>query len=228
MSDVNAGELFAALAKAQGIMGAAHKDKTNPHFRSKYADLASCWDACREPLAANGLCVIQTTDPSEGYVVVVTTLGHSSGISVASRTSVPMDKKNAHGFGAALTYARRYGLMAMVGICPGEDDGNKASGVKEEKPWRQTKEGRAIAKLFAKCPNVDAGQVRTDLDNGANRVEVLAWLKAESKRKPEGCAHPKASHVKDKKGAVSCCACGQILEPAVAAGAVGDNHPDAF
>ena len=53
------GKLVMALAKAQGQIKAAPKDSDNPFFKSKYADLASVWEACREPLAKNGLAVIQ-------------------------------------------------------------------------------------------------------------------------------------------------------------------------
>jgi len=127
------GALFSALSKAQGQMATAHKDKQNPHFRSSYADLASCWDACRVPLAANGLCVLQLTEPHPKAAVVVTILGHGeSGQWVSARTAVPTDKPTAHGLGAATTYARRYGLSALLGIAPAEDDGNSASGLQPQ------------------------------------------------------------------------------------------------
>jgi hypothetical protein len=121
-------ELFGALAKAQAIMAGAKKDATNPHFKSKYADLASVWDACREALTANGLAVIQTTEPSEGAEVRVhTTLAHSSGQHISGVIAIPVNKNDAQGYGSALTYARRYALAAMVGIAPADDDGNAAS-----------------------------------------------------------------------------------------------------
>jgi len=72
-------DLAAALSKAQGEITGALKDSANPFFKSKYADLASCWDACRTQLSKNGLAVIQTTEKVETGVCVVTTLTHASG-----------------------------------------------------------------------------------------------------------------------------------------------------
>lgn len=131
------GALAAALAKAQGAMTAAAKDKSNPAFgaKSKYADLASTWDACRTPLAANGLAVVQQVATVQEGVRVTTTLIHSSGEWMRDRLTMPVEKRTAHGVGSAITYARRYALQAMVGIAAGDDDdGNEASGVNKDAP----------------------------------------------------------------------------------------------
>src|SRR5262245_42816044 len=121
------GELATALAKAQGSIQAAKKDSFNPHFKSSYADLASVWEACREPLSSNGLAVVQVPEAGEQSVTVTTTLYHSSGQWIRSRLTVPVGQDTAQGIGSALTYARRYGLAAMVGVAPDEDDGNAAA-----------------------------------------------------------------------------------------------------
>ncbi len=121
------GALGKALSLAQGAMEGAKKDSENPHFRSKYADLASVWAACRAPLAANGLAVIQTTVPEQGGVLVVTTLVHESGEWVRGRLFMPAAKQDAQGFGSACTYARRFALAAIVGIAPEDDDANAAA-----------------------------------------------------------------------------------------------------
>lgn len=121
-------ELAAALAKAQASMVGAKKDTANTFFKSKYADLASCWDAARAALPPNGLCVIQTTRASEKEeVVVITTLAHESGEWISGELSLPVNKADAQGYGSALTYGRRYGLCAIVGIAPEDDDGNAAT-----------------------------------------------------------------------------------------------------
>ena len=121
-------ELAAALSKAQGAMKGAVKDSSNPHFKSKYADLSSVWDACRKVLAANGLSVIQTPEESERQEVrISTTLLHSSGQWITSTYAIPVTKADAQGYGSAITYARRYSLAAMVGVAPEDDDGNAAS-----------------------------------------------------------------------------------------------------
>jgi hypothetical protein len=121
-------ELAAALAKAQGQIKSAAKDKTNPHFKSKYADLASVWDAIREPLSTNGLSVTQLYSNTQDSVIVVTMLLHASGQWIKSRGSMPVAQKTAQGFGSSLTYLRRYSLSALVGVAADEDDdGNAAS-----------------------------------------------------------------------------------------------------
>src|SRR3970282_214608 len=67
------GKLADALAKEQRIMEGARKDSQTPFFKSSYADLASVWDACRKPLANNGLSVVQTADflPQHPEVVCI-------------------------------------------------------------------------------------------------------------------------------------------------------------
>lgn len=124
------GALAAALAKAQGEMATAAKDSTNPHFHSKYADLASIWNAAREPLAKNGIAVVQAPGETAERVVTVTTLlSHASGEWIEETLTIPMAKVDAQGYGSAVTYARRYALAAMVGIAPAEDDGNAAAAI---------------------------------------------------------------------------------------------------
>ncbi len=120
-------ELAGALAKAQGEITGALKDSANPFFKSKYADLASCWDACRGPLAKNGLSVFQVPEMTDLGLTLVTTLAHSSGQWV--RGSLPVHPKDdtPQAMGSALTYARRYALTAVVGIAQVDDDGNAAS-----------------------------------------------------------------------------------------------------
>lgn len=126
-------ELISALSKAQGAMSAAAKDCSNPFFKSKYADLSSIWNACREPLSANGLAVIQTVQQRENGDVLYTMLGHSSGQWISS--SMPLRIKSdgktneLQVMGSCLTYLRRYALAAIVGVAPDEDDdGNSAKG----------------------------------------------------------------------------------------------------
>ncbi len=120
-------ELAKALAIAQGKIGAAKKDSDNPFFKSKYADLASVVDAIREPLSTAGLAWVQPTVPVDHAVCVETVLMHASGEWISSTTTIPVDKSNAQAFGSALTYARRYGLMSLVGVAPDDDDGNAAA-----------------------------------------------------------------------------------------------------
>lgn len=120
-------ELASALSKAQGEMAPAIKDSSNPFFKSKYADLSSIWNACRDALSKNGLSIIQTVDMKEGQYVLITTLAHSSGQWISSIFPILNDKGNAQGLGSAITYMRRYALSAIVGVtCDEDDDGNAA------------------------------------------------------------------------------------------------------
>lgn len=129
-SDIN--ELATALAKVQGVLEGAHKDGVNPHFKSQYATLASTWEACRKPLADNGLSVVQTFEIEPEGVVVITTLLHISGQFMSGRLFLKPQKNDPQGIGSAITYGRRYGLAAIVGISPEDDDGEAATRPKEQ------------------------------------------------------------------------------------------------
>lgn len=132
-------EIAGALAKAQGEIEGAVKGSVNPHFRSKYADLGAVWDACREALTKNGIAVIQPVVRTEGGpTVTITRLVHSSGQWMEDG-GIPLilSKEDMQGLGSALTYSRRYGLMAMVGIAPEDDDGNAASRPATTQPERK-------------------------------------------------------------------------------------------
>ena len=121
-------ELTTALAKAQGEITGALKESANPFFKSRYADLASCWDACRGPLSKNSLAVFQAAETTELGLVLTTTLAHGSGQWMRSSLGVTPKDDSPQSMGSALTYARRYALTAMVGIAQVDDDGNAASG----------------------------------------------------------------------------------------------------
>jgi hypothetical protein len=120
-------ELAGALSKAQAMLRGAVKDSTNPHFKSRYADLASCWDACREALAASGLSVVQLPEGSGNVVEMTTRLMHASGQWIECSGCFTATKNDPQGLGSCITYARRYQLCAIVGISPEDDDGNAAS-----------------------------------------------------------------------------------------------------
>jgi hypothetical protein len=120
--------LAAALSKAQASITGALKDSANPFFKSKYADLASCWDACRKPLTDNGLAVIQTIEAGEARAVLVTTLCHASGEWIKSYCPILTKDDSPQGQGSGITYARRYALAAMVGLAQIDDDAEAAQG----------------------------------------------------------------------------------------------------
>lgn len=121
-------KIASALVKAQKGFGAALKTSSNPHFKSRYADLAACVEAVIDSLNDNGIALIQQTHECDNGVIVETTFIHESGeVFSAGKLHVPASKHDAQGYGSALTYARRYSLMAAAGIAPEDDDGNAAT-----------------------------------------------------------------------------------------------------
>ena len=133
------GKISAALAKAQGAIEAAKKDRLNTFFTARYATLAAVWEACRAALSANGLAVVQSPvdGDDETRVGMVTLLSHESGEWMRSEMTAPVMPQSLKGgavgprtpqsVGSALTYLRRYALAAMVGVSSDDDDGAAAS-----------------------------------------------------------------------------------------------------
>lgn len=125
---VKAASLSAAMAKAFAEIEAATKSATNPHFKAKYADLGAVIEAVKPPLIKHGLFFTQRSHPAENGVSVETVLHHEGGEELSLGVLfVPANKQDAQGFGSALTYARRYGLMTAFGVPAEDDDGNAAS-----------------------------------------------------------------------------------------------------
>jgi hypothetical protein len=120
--------IAAAFVKAQRAFGPALKTSTNPHFKSKYADLANCVEAVVDALNANGIALMQRTFECKDGVMVETVFVHESGeVMECGMLHVPASKQDPQGYGSALTYARRYSLLAATGLAPEDDDGNSAS-----------------------------------------------------------------------------------------------------
>jgi hypothetical protein len=120
--------IAAAFVKAQRAFGPALKTSVNPHFKSKYADLANCIEAVIEALNANGIGLMQRTYECKDGVLVETVFIHESGeVMECGMLHLPASKLDAMGFGSCLTYARRYSLLAATGLAPEDDDGVAAS-----------------------------------------------------------------------------------------------------
>jgi hypothetical protein len=123
--------IASAFVKAQKAFGPALKSSTNPHFRSKYADLSACVEAVIDSLNNHGIALVQHCHESPNGVIVETMFVHESGETMScGNLHVPAAKQDPQGYGSALTYARRYSLMAACGIAPEDDDGNAASRTK--------------------------------------------------------------------------------------------------
>lgn len=119
--------LAAALAKAQGEMENAGKNSVNPHFKSKYADLAEILNTVRPVLSKHGLAVTQFPAFEAGTAHVETILTHASGEWMSGICSAPVQKSDPQGVGSALTYLRRYSLAAVCGLAQEDDDANAAA-----------------------------------------------------------------------------------------------------
>lgn len=121
-------QIAPAFIKAKKAFGPALKAKVNPAFKSKYADLAACLEAVDEALLLNGIALIQETFDDATGVTVETVFLHESGEMIrGGKLHVPATKLDAQGYGSALSYCRRYSLMAACGIAAEDDDGNAAS-----------------------------------------------------------------------------------------------------
>lgn len=120
-------KIIPAYIKAEHTVGSVKKTASNPHFKSKYADLEAVMEACSEALEKNGLAIWQSV--TEEGDRLITRLYHTSGQWMEGYTPLIIAKNDMQGLGSAYTYARRYGLMAMMGIAPEDDDGNAAKAI---------------------------------------------------------------------------------------------------
>lgn len=136
-------ELAAALAKAQQEIKPALKDSNNPFFKSKYADLSSTWEACKDALNKNGLSVVQTIE--ENYLS--TTLLHTSGQWISGKCPLINQKGDMQGLGSAISYARRYSIAAICGVTTDDDDANSADlkSVPKDQAFTRTSPGSISA-----------------------------------------------------------------------------------
>lgn len=150
--------LFAALASAQTEVENATKGSINPHFKSRYADLAEVLNTVRPVFGKHGLAIIQSVQTDGRVVSVTTTLGHKEGGFVSSTTACLAAKEDAQGIGAAATYLRRYGLAAMCGVAQEDDDGNAAS----QRPAKAATESQKAAPNQALVDATEAAQKGTE------------------------------------------------------------------
>lgn len=163
-------KLTTALVAAQAQLKPAIKDSKNPFFKSNYADLQAVWDACRAALHGNGLSVTQIASSlTNGDPALETLLVHISGEWISGLYPLSPSKKDPQGVGAALTYARRYALAAMVGVVYDDDDDGESTAsrakittkgdVKTKKPSytdEQKKEAGEIRAAMMPLHNGDA------------------------------------------------------------------------
>lgn len=171
-------EIASSFVKAQKAFGPALKTHTNPAFKSKYADLSACIEAVIDALNNEGIAMIQQTHEDTTGVTVETMFLHTSGESITSgRLHVPASKQDPQGYGSALTYARRYSLMAACGIAPEDDDGNAAS----QKKAPQHLNEKQISEISALLDGRDFDAFMKWVSKGAGReIKALRDVPADA------------------------------------------------
>jgi hypothetical protein len=177
MESQQIGAAAKAFVAAQRAFAPALKTHTNPAYKSKYADLSACIEAVLDALNSNGLAVMQRPKPCDKGVTVETVFVHESGeVLHGGELTVPAAKQDPQGFGSALTYARRYSLMAACGIAPEDDDGNAGTqAVRDRQQQRpaarqqpqQDKGGQTLAQ--------QVHRIVTDVKAG-NAKQPAEWL----------------------------------------------------
>lgn len=158
--------LFAALAKAQGEVENASKNAANPHFKSKYADLAEVLNTVRPVFSENGLSIIQSTEFDGSLVSVTTTIAHKDGGYVSSKASCVPSKTDAQGVGSATTYLRRYSLASACGVAQEDDDGNSSA-----------HNGKPVAKITEKQEIELSDYIEA---TNTDRAKMLAYFKVKA------------------------------------------------
>lgn len=161
-------KIATAFVSAKKAFSPALKDKTNPAFRSKYADLGACLEAVNDALLENGIAVYQETHDDATGVTVETVFLHESGETMRSgKFHVPAAKQDPQGYGSALTYARRYSLMTACGIAPEDDDANAATDAKRKQ------DAKPPAPHIDMSPKARAGRITTGVKAGDARGAAI-------------------------------------------------------
>lgn len=177
-----------ALVKAINAIEGVKKGAANPFFKSKYANLESVIEAAHDALAANGLAVMQGPGPMDGNCITLTTrLIHTSGEWIETDFSLPAGKMDPQAAGSAITYARRYSLMAMLNM-PAVDDDGEASMPRSTKPGEPKNPNVSVHPegpdwWGAEGPGMSAAKAKADgwgetLDGWLGAIPMLPTMEA--------------------------------------------------
>ena len=188
-------QIAAAFIKAKAEFGPALKNKANPAFRTKYADLSACLEAVDSALLKHGIALIQETFEDSTGVTVETVFIHESGESLrCGKLHVPASKQDPQGYGSALSYCRRYSLMAACGIAQEDDDGQAASKAAIPQPRQAPPEllaAEQIANITALADEV-----------GVKMQTICAFAKVEKlEDAPISAYHPIIKKLEEKRKA---------------------------
>ena len=171
-------QIAEALVSAQKEIRFAVKDSTNPHYKSKYANINSVIDAVKAPLNNNNIAILQSLSPSDDNKLHLTTrLIHSSGEWIEDTAVCPIQKQDPQGLGSAISYIRRYSLSAMCAVYADDDDGQSAALNAADYLQRIT-QSQSLEELQANY-NFVMGEVKND------RTLSKLVIEAKDKRKAE-------------------------------------------
>ena len=119
--------IYQKLNNFNTMVGAIRKDKTNPNHKSKYADINNVLEVIGEPLSANGLVALQTTIRKDDVFCLNTKIINIENPEEFVEIDIPLIYNgDMQKLGSAITYARRYGLVTLLGLEQEDDDGNLA------------------------------------------------------------------------------------------------------
>ncbi len=172
-------QIAEALVSAQKEIKFAVKDSTNPHFKSKYANINSVIDAVKKPLNDNGIAILQSLSPSDdGKLHLTTRLIHSSGEWIEDVAVCPLQKQDAQGLGSAVSYIRRYSLSAFLSLYSDTDDDGQSAALNAADYLHKIKDSQTLEELQANY-NFVMGEVKND------RTLSKMVIDAKDKRKAE-------------------------------------------
>ena len=172
-------QIAEALVSAQKEIKFAVKDSTNPHFKSKYANINSVIDAVKKPLNDNGIAILQSLSPSDDNKLHLTTrLIHSSGEWIEDTAVCPLQKQDCQGLGSAVSYIRRYSLSAFLSLYSDTDDDGQSAALNAADYLQKINHSQSLEELQANY-NFVMGEVKND------RTLSKLVIDAKDKRKAE-------------------------------------------
>lgn len=125
-------ELAKSFSKAQAEFAPIGQNRSNPFFKSKYADLDAILKAVRPSLAKNGLSFYQYTSIDCSQTILHSRILHISGQWIESQTLISPPKSDIQSYGSTMSYQRRYSALNILGVAttddPSDDDGNHVTG----------------------------------------------------------------------------------------------------
>lgn len=190
MNAESTARICAALVKAQREFGPVIKDAVNPHFKNDYATLGAAIEAVTGALNRNGIALVQRCTSANGLVCVETVFAHESGETLsAGSLCLPPVKQDPQAYGSAITYARRYSLLAACGLSAEDDDGNATSAPAkpvrkdagpsaDERRWAEA-ESMLLVDSLATC---DADAFKSIRGNIAALYKRAPWLDTDARK----------------------------------------------